>query len=259
MCSASLVCHKVMKAASDEWVLVTGACGALGSAIVQTYAARGQKVLALDIDPAGISAVPVGNRGAAHAVDLTDATALKAVLDMCIPRREAIGLLVNAVGLIWNEPVLALKGARFEVHGGENFMRVVNANLTASFVGATQAAGRMARTGGGVIVNFSSIAAGGNVGQVAYSAAKAGVEGMTRSLALELAPLGITVNAVAPGFIDVPTTRGALSQEQLSSYARRAPVGRLGQVAELISTIDYLAANRFVNGTVLHLDGGLRL
>ena len=155
-------------------------------------------------------------------------------LDAAIPRREPIALLVNAVGLIWNEPVLSLKGARFTGHALESFERVIRANLTAAFVTATHVAARMARTGGGSIVNFSSIAAGGNTGQAAYSAAKAGIEGMTRAMARELGPLGIRVNAIAPGFIDVATTRDAVAEPRPSEYVRRTPVGRLGTVEELM-------------------------
>lgn len=248
-----------MNAAHQSWVVVSGAGGALGRLITEHYAAADRKVLALDLDVAAL--VPLGKAAGVvtQALDLADSDALQAVLDATIPRREPIALLVNAVGLIWNEPVLSLKGARFSAHAIDNFERVVRANLTAAFVTATQVAARMARTGGGSIINFSSIAASGNIGQAAYSAAKAGVEGMTRSMARELGPLGIRVNAIAPGFIDVATTREALADTVLTEYARRTPVGRLGTVKELMEGIASLADNSFLNGVILRLDGGLRL
>jgi len=117
----------------------------------------------------------------------------------------------------------------------------------------------MARSGGGSIINFSSIAARGNAGQVAYSAAKAGIEGMTRALAQELGPLGVRVNAIAPGFIDVASTRAALKPEVLDQYAKRTPVKRMGTVDEIVAAVESLHGNGFLNGVVLEIDGGLRL
>ena len=248
-----------MSGAPDSWVVVSGAGGALGAVITERYATAGRKILAVDLDAAALAALGNAAGVVTQAVDLADGNALQAVLDAAIPRREPIALLVNAVGLIWNEPLLSLKGARFSLHALDSFERIVRANLTAAFVTATHVAGRMARTGGGSIVNFSSISAGGNTGQAAYSAAKAGVEGMTRSMARELGPLGIRVNAIAPGFIDVATTREALTGAVLTDYARRTPVGRLGTVEELMEGIASLADNGFLNGVILRLDGGLRL
>jgi 3-oxoacyl-[acyl-carrier protein] reductase len=248
-----------MAGAPEGWIVVSGAGGALGRLIAGHYAAEGHRVLALDRDPAPLSELGKTAGITVHPADLADPIALQAALDAAIPRREPIRLLLNAVGLIWNEPVLRLQGARFVTHAVDSFDQVLHANLTASFVTATNVAARMARTGGGAIVNFSSISASGNTGQVAYSAAKAGVEGMTRAMARELGPLGIRVNAIAPGFIDVATTRGALTDEVLTDYARRTPVGRLGTVEELMKGIASLADNGFLNGVVLQLDGGLRL
>jgi 3-oxoacyl-[acyl-carrier protein] reductase len=242
-----------------SWVVVSGAGGALGRLIVERYAARGRHVLALDRDASALAELGKIAGVVTLAVDLADPDAVQAAFDAAIPRSEPIALLVNAVGLIWNEPVLRLKGARFSMHAIDSFERVIRANLTAAFVTATQVAARMVRTGGGAIVNFSSISAGGNTGQAAYSAAKAGVEGMTRAMAGELGPLGIRVNAIAPGFIDVATTREALTDAVLTDYARRTPIGRLGTVDELMEGIASLADNGFLNGIVLQLDGGLRL
>jgi 3-oxoacyl-[acyl-carrier protein] reductase len=108
-------------------------------------------------------------------------------------------------------------------------------------------------------VNFSSIASEGNAGQAAYGAAKAGIEGLTRTMAIELGPLGVRVNALALGFIDVATTRSAVADERLQSYAQKTPLGRLGRVEDVIDAIEFLAANTFANGTIVKLDGGLRL
>ena len=248
-----------MSNAPKTWVVVSGAGGALGRLIAGRYAGMDRRVLALDRDAGTLADMGATAGVATHAVDLADSDAVQAALDAAIPRREPIGLLVNAVGLIWNEPVLSLKGGRFSLHAIDSFERIVRANLTAAFVTATHVAARMARTGGGSIVNFSSIAASGNTGQAAYSAAKAGVEGMTRSMARELGPLGIRVNAIAPGFIDVATTREALNDAVLADYANRTPVGRLGTIEELMEGVASLADNGFLNGVVLRLDGGLRL
>ncbi|HVJ33112.1 MAG TPA: SDR family oxidoreductase [Terriglobia bacterium] len=247
-----------MPTGSSDWVIISGANGSLGRAIVDHFAALDRPILALD---RSVELIETVNRPSIHAraVDLTAEADVKALLDEVIPRSDRLCLLVNAVGLIWNEPVLKLRGANLQVHSLENWRRVIEANLTAPFAMASLVAARMARKGGGAIINFSSIASRGNVGQAAYSAAKAGIEGLTRTMAAELGPVGIRVNAIAPGFFDVPSTRAAMSDEQLKALADQTPVRRLGQTGELIDAIDFLAGNDFVNGVVLDVTGGLKL
>lgn len=240
-----------------EWVVVTGAGGALGSAIAADQIVRGRAVLALDLDEAKLDALPIGIRR--ECVNVACPEELDASLGRALPGGARITTLINAVGLIWNEPVVALKGARFVSHGKTSFETTIASNLTAPFMAAVTVSRRMMRTGGGSILNFSSIAARGNAGQVAYSAAKAGIEGMTRAMAAELGPVGIRVNAVAPGFIDVPTTRAAVKSDLLEDYAARTPLKRLGTLAELCELVDAISSNTFVNGQVVALDGGFRL
>lgn len=245
-----------MNAPDQRWVVVSGAGGALGRALASHFAANGSPVLALDrkFD----TAAPLKGL-TRRSVDLLAEADVRQALADTIPAGEAIGLLINAAGLIWNEPVLALRGARFATHGLESWRNVIDANLTAPFVTATQVAARMVRRGGGSIVNFSSIASDGNAGQAAYGAAKAGIEGLTRTMAIELGPLGVRVNALALGFIDVATTRSAVPEERLQSYVQKTSVGRLGQLEDVINAVEFFAANTFANGTIVKLDGGLRL
>jgi 3-oxoacyl-[acyl-carrier protein] reductase len=192
-------------------------------------------------------------------LDLTDENQVRSALADIIPANASIALLVNAVGLIWNEPTLSFKGAKLVPHALDSWRKVIDANLTAPFVVASQVAARMARRGGGAIVNFSSIASEGNAGQAAYGAAKAGVEGLTRTMAIELGSLGVRVNAVALGFIDVATTRQAVAEERLQTYIQRTPVGRLGRFDDVVNAVEFLATNTFANGIIVKLDGGLRL
>jgi 3-oxoacyl-[acyl-carrier protein] reductase len=245
-----------MAVAGDQWVVVSGAGGALGSALAHHFASQGRRVLGLDRTFEVAAPAPGVT---ARTVDLLIEADVRQALADTIPAKEAIALLVNAVGLIWNEPILALRGAHFATHSLETWRKVTDANLTAPFVVATQVAARMVRRGGGSIVNFSSIASQGNAGQAAYGAAKAGIEGLTRTMAIELGPLGVRVNAVALGFIDVATTRTAVGDERLQAHAQNTPLGRLGHVEDVIGAVEFLAANRFANGTTMKLDGGLRL
>jgi 3-oxoacyl-[acyl-carrier protein] reductase len=242
-------------ASGNGWVVVAGAGGALGSDFVRHYMQQGRSVLALDLN---IDAIPQTDAVKALAVDLASADAVEAALDQ-ISRPQAIDVLVNAVGMIWNEPVVAMKGARLVAHSSSTFANVISANLTAAFVVATRVAARMVRHGGGAIVNFSSLSANGIAGQAAYSAAKAGVIGMTRAMATELGPLSVRVNAIAPGFVDVSSTRAALSESKIAEYVAHTPVGRLGSVEELIAAVEFLANSPFINGAVLPIDGGIRV
>jgi len=242
-----------------DWVIVAGANGSIGRAIFERFVARQVPVLALDRDVDRLTTNTGDARVVIRSVDLTAEAEVKEVLDSAIPRTERIGLLVNAVGLIWNEPILKLRGASLHTHGTESWRKVIEANLTAPFILASLVAARMARKGGGAIINFSSIASRGNVGQAAYSAAKSGIEGLTRAMAAELGQVGVRVNAIAPGFVDVPSTHQAMSDEQLKGIVEHTPVRRLGRCEELMDAVDFLAANAFVNGAVLDVNGGLRL
>jgi 3-oxoacyl-[acyl-carrier protein] reductase len=245
-------------ATNDEgWVIVSGGGGALGSALAAHYGSRGRRVLALDRRFDLAQALPPGI--VRRKVDLLAEEEVRQAIAESLSASEGVSLLVNAVGRIWNEPLVAFRGPKLATHSLDTWRDVTDANLTAPFVVATQVAARMIRRGGGCIVNFSSIASGGNAGQAAYGAAKAGVEGLTRTMAIELGPLGVRVNAVALGFIDVATTRHGVADSQLQDYAKRTPLGRLGHLDEVIGAIEFLSSNSFVNGAIVKVDGGLRL
>ena len=138
-----------MALTDDQWVVISGAGGALGSALASHFASRGRRVLGLDrtFDRAA-PALGV----TASTVDLLVEAEVRQALTDTIPANDAIALLVNAVGLIWNEPVLALRGAKLATHSLETWRKVTDANLTAPFIVATQVAARMVRRGGGSIV-----------------------------------------------------------------------------------------------------------
>ncbi len=240
----------------DGWVIISGAGGSLGSAITTYYGAQGRNVLALDRQ-FGINLESSGTITRRTLDLLAEADVRQALAETVGGGR--ISLLVNAVGQIWNEPILAFRGARLATHRIDTWRSVTDANLTAPFVVATQVAACMVRRGGGAIINFSSIASDGNSGQAAYSAAKAGVEGLTRTMAVELGPLGVRVNAVSLGFVDVATTRDAVAAGTLKNYADKTPLGRLGRLDDVIGAIEFLASNTFVNGAIVKVDGGLRL
>lgn len=248
-----------MTESARDWVIISGANGSLGRAIVERFAARQRPVLALDRKVELIEGPEKAANVVTSAVDLASEVEVKAALGNAIPRTDRIGLLVNAVGLIWNEPVVKLRGASLQAHDADSWRRVIEANLTAPFIVASLVAARMARKGGGSIVNFSSIAGRGNVGQAAYSAAKAGIDGLTRAMASELGQMSIRVNALAPGFIDVPSTHHALSPQQLANITKQTPVRRLGRCDEIMDALDFLSENAFVTGVVLDVNGGLRI
>lgn len=245
-----------MSLEKNSWIIVTGGSGALGASVVTRFASLGYSVLSLDQNP---FPGPMVEAITERILDLSSADAIEKVIDECIPRTQKIGLLVNAVGLIWNEPTISMRGAALRPHDTENWRRVIELNLTVPFLVASRISVRMARGGGGLIVNISSISSQGNAGQPAYSAAKAGIEGLTRAMASELGPLKIRVNAIAPGFIDVPSTRAALSDEHLSRLTARTPMRKLGDVSDILNTIEFLMNTPFINGAVLEVNGGLRL
>jgi 3-oxoacyl-[acyl-carrier protein] reductase len=246
-----------MSGKDDRWVIVSGAGGALGRALAAHYGSLGRRVLALDRQFDSDQKPPNGIT--TRTVDLLNEDDVRGVIAENLSAGAGVSLLVNAVGQIWNEPMLAFRGSKLVTHDLDTWRSVTDANLTAPFIVAKHVAAHMVRHGGGCIVNFSSIASGGNAGQAAYSAAKAGIEGLTQTMAVELGPMGVRVNALALGFIDVATTRQAVADSRLQQYSDRTPLGRLGRVDEVVSAVEFFATNTFVNGAIVRVDGGLRL
>ncbi len=236
---------------------MSGAGGALGRALAAHYGCLGRRVLALDRQFDSDQKPPNGTT--TRTVDLLKEDDVRGVIAENLGVGDGVSLLVNAVGQIWNEPLLAFRGNKLITHGLDTWRSVTDANLTAPFIVAKHVAAHMVRHGGGCIVNFSSIASSGNAGQAAYSAAKAGIEGLTRTMAIELGPMGVRVNALALGFIDVATTRQAVADNRLEQYSERTPLGRLGRLDEVVSAVEFFATNTFVNGAIVRVDGGLRL
>src|SRR5665213_287875 len=240
----------------NDVVLVTGGSRGIGRAIAFGLAAAGARVIATATSEAGAAELTAtlaanGLQGRGAVLDVSS----DASIDALRADLEAIGsmpsILVNNAAITRDGLLLRMKP--------DDWNQVITTNLTAVYRLSKGVLRRMLKERRGRIINITSVVGvTGNAGQVNYSAAKAGVLGFTKSLAQEVASRGITVNAVAPGFIDTDMTK-ALNDEQRAALAARIPMARLGAAEDVASAVLFLASPQagYITGETLHVNGGL--
>jgi len=243
------------KSMQGQVALVTGASRGIGQAIAHELAARGMKVVGTattDDGAAKISAALsqfAGSRGAK--LDVNDAAAAEALIDAIAREHGGLHVLVNNAGITRDTLAMRMKD--------DDWDAVLDTNLKAVFRMSRAVLRTMMKQRYGRIVSITSVVgASGNPGQANYAAAKAGVAGMTRALARELGSRGITVNCVAPGFIETDMT-AALPEDQQKALLGQIPLGHLGKPADIAHAVAFLASPQagYVTGQELHVNGGM--
>jgi 3-oxoacyl-[acyl-carrier protein] reductase len=233
--------------------LVTGATRGIGRAVASLLAVRGARVAVTGRTLAGAEEAAGGLPGEALGIELevSDPESVAACVSRVIGAWGRVDVLVNNAGITRDNLALRMKL--------EDWRAVLDANLTGAFLCTKECLRHMVKARRGAVVNVSSVVGGlGNPGQANYCASKAGLEGMTRSLAREYANRSIRVNAVAPGFIETDMTE-ALGEKAREALLAQVPLARLGSPGDVAEAVAFLASDRaaYITGHVLHVNGGM--
>lgn len=242
----------------DKVILITGAGRGIGKETAKMMAAQGAKVVVCDRDPQSVAETAaeikgLGLEAMGEPADVTKRAELEAVVGRVVAKWGRIDVLINNAGITQDATLAKMTEEQWD--------RVIDVNLKGVFNTTQAVLPTMLEQGKGKIINASSVVGVyGNFGQTNYAATKAGVIGMTKSWAKELARKGITANAVAPGFILTDMT-AAMPEKVLGLMQDKTPVGRLGQPEDIAKAYLFLASDDadFINGQVLGVDGGLSL
>lgn len=237
----------------DKVVLVTGAAAGIGLTTAEAFAAEGAKLAICDVNPeAGEQAAKkLGSDASFQKVDVADSQSVADWIDQVSERHGQIDVLVNNAGITRDGLVMRMKEADWDL--------VLNINLKGTFNCIKAVSRAMMKQRSGRIVNVASVVGVvGNPGQANYVASKAGVIGLTKTVARELAPRGITVNAIAPGFIETDMT-AVLSDKVKDAMLATIPLGRAGTPQDVADVVTFLAsdAGAYLTGQVLHVSGGM--
>jgi len=243
-------------ALAGEVALVTGASRGIGAAIADALVGAGAVVVGSATTESGAAAITkrmreTGAEGRGVVLEVTDAAQCEAVIDEITRQHGKLSILVNNAGITRDGLAMRMKDEDWDV--------VLATNLSAVFRLSRGVLRGMMKARHGRIINITSVVGeSGNAGQSNYAAAKAGVAGMTRALAREIGSRGITVNCVAPGFIDTDMTR-ALDETQAKALLTQIPLGRLGAAEEVAAAVVFLAsaAGAYISGGTLHVNGGM--
>ena len=241
---------------TGQIALVTGASRGIGQAIADALMQAGAKVIGTATTADGAAAIDArlkANGGRGVALNVTDPKACEDNIDSIVKDFGGIQILVNNAGITRDQLAMRMKA--------DEWTDVIDTNLSAVFRLSQAVLRPMMKARSGRIINITSIVGHmGNPGQANYAAAKAGVSGMTRALAREIGSRNITVNCVAPGFIDTDMTR-ALSEEQQNALKANIPLARLGTPEDVAQAVAFLAspAAAYITGNTLHVNGGLYL
>ncbi|MCO5093823.1 MAG: 3-oxoacyl-ACP reductase FabG [Xanthomonadaceae bacterium] len=242
------------KTLAGEIALVTGASRGIGAAIADTLAAHGATVIGTATTQAGadaISARLAGQGGAGRVLDVSVPGAIEALVEAVAADFGAISILVNNAGITRDSLLMRMKD--------EDWQAVIDTNLTSIYRASKAVMRAMMKARGGRIVNIASvIGVTGNAGQANYAAAKAGIIGFSKSLAKEIGSRGVTVNVVAPGFIETDMTRD-LPDSAREAMLGQIALGRLGSPQDIADAVLFLAspAAAYITGETLHVNGGM--
>jgi 3-oxoacyl-[acyl-carrier protein] reductase len=245
-------------ALTGEVGLVTGASRGIGRAILVHLARAGACVVGTATSQAGVGAITaqlaeLGGRGRGALLNVRHADQIDPLVESVVQSYGKLSILVNNAGVTQDTLAMRMRDEQWD--------EVVDTNLSGAFRLSRSVIRGMMKARHGRIINISSVVgSSGNPGQANYAAAKAGLEGMTRALARELGSRGITVNCVAPGFIDTDMTR-ALTPVQSQAVLAQIPVGRLGQADEVAAVVAFLAspAAGYITGATVHVNGGMHM
>lgn len=236
--------------------LVTGATRGIGKAIALGLGAQGAKVIGTSTSAAGAKAIgdylaeaKIGGKGAV--LEVNDGAAIEALVGEVEREFGAVGILVNNAGITRDNLAMRMKETEWDA--------VIDTDLKSVFRLSRAVLRGMMKARAGRIINITSVVgSSGNPGQINYAAAKAGIAGLARALAQEIASRNITVNCVAPGFIDTDMTR-ALNEQQRESILSRIPLARLGKAEDVAMAVVYLASPQagYITGATLHVNGGM--
>ena len=240
---------------TGKTALVTGASGGIGEAAARALHAQGATVVLHGTRAEKLEAMQkdFGTRAHALAVDLFDRDAVAGLVDAASALAGPISILVNNAGVTRDGLLMRMKD--------DDWDAVLEVNMTASMSLCRAAMRDMMKARTGRIISISSVVGvTGNAGQTNYAASKAGIIGFSKSLAAEVASRGLTVNVVAPGFIETPMT-DVLDESQKSALLTRVPAGRLGQADEIAATVAFLASDEaaYITGATLHVNGGMAM
>ncbi|PCE28432.1 3-oxoacyl-ACP reductase FabG [Burkholderia ubonensis] len=244
------------KTLDKQVAIVTGASRGIGRAIALELARLGAMVIGTATSESGASAITAtfaeaGVTGRGAVLNVNDAAAAEALIDATVKEFGALHVLVNNAGITQDQLAMRMKD--------EDWDAVIDTNLKSVFRLSRAVLRPMMKARGGRIINITSVVgSAGNPGQANYAAAKAGVAGMTRALAREIGSRGITVNCVAPGFIDTDMTK-TLPEEQQAALKTQIPLGRLGSPEDIAHAVAFLASPQagYITGTTLHVNGGM--
>ncbi len=233
--------------------LVTGASRGIGRAIAELLVERGATVIGTATSESGAAAISeyLGENGKGLALNVTDVESIEATLKTINDEFGAIDILVNNAGITRDNLLMRMKD--------DEWNDIINTNLTPIYrMSKAVLRGLMKKRAGRIINVGSVVGTMGNAGQTNYAAAKAGVIGFTKSMAREVASRGVTVNTVAPGFIETDMTK-ALNDDQRAATLANVPAGRLGDPREIASAVVFLASPEaaYITGETLHVNGGM--
>jgi len=247
---------------AEKNVVITGAAAGFGLAIAEALCAQGSRVIGLDINAEALGKAAKDSKLYYPIVcDVSDPKSVECAMEKITAHYDSIDILINNAGIMKSAPLVnVMKKGDQRKHSFALWRQVIEVNLSSVFYMTSFVADLMLiKRTHGVIINVSSIAAHGNIGQTAYSASKAGVEALTKVWAKELGPLGIRCAAIAPGFCNTKGAHEALEESMLEKWIAQTPLKRTGTVEEIVSSVLFIIQNDFLNGVVLSINGGLTI
>lgn len=246
---------------NESNILITGGASGLGKTMAMQLASTAANVIVVDRNEEALAQLAAECPGInCYTADLTNYDAVQNLVASIFQKFGKLNVLVNNAGIIHSEPLINILSRPDTKHNLENWRKTIDINLNAVFYVTVNVAEQMVKTRSkGVIINISSISSYGNMGQSAYAATKAAINALTVTWSKELGMFGIRCAAIAPGFIDTPSTRAALTEAKITAYKNATPIRRMGTTDELLHAVVFIIENDFYNGDILDLNGGLTM